>query len=214
MSKKILCFGDSLTWGYDPEKRQRFDADSRWPRVMGSLLGDGYEVIEEGQNGRTIATEDPAEGEKNGLTYIGPCLESHTPLDFVIIMLGSNDCKRKFSYSPMDIAGEMQIMLEKIKAYNDFRCQGRFKIVLVSPPLISEAIKESWLGDSFEYEEACRRSAGLADWYRQLADMYGALFVNAAEHVTASDADGWHLDAENQRKLGQVMADCIRNLEG
>ena len=52
MSKKILCFGDSLTWGYDPEKRQRFDADSRWPRVMGSLLGDGYEVIEEGQNGR------------------------------------------------------------------------------------------------------------------------------------------------------------------
>ena len=214
MSKKILCFGDSLTWGFDPETRQRFDADSRWPRVMGALLGDGYEVIEEGQNGRTIATEDPAEGEKNGLTYIGPCLESHTPLDYVIIMLGSNDCKRKFSYSPMDIAGEMQIMLEKIKAYNDFRCQGRFKIVLVSPPLISEAIKESWLGDSFEYEEACKRSAGLADWYMQLADMYGAAFVNAAEHVTASDADGCHLDAENQRKLGQVMADCIRNLEG
>ena len=81
---------------------------------MQAALGDDYKVIEEGQNGRTIATEDPAEGEKNGLSYIGACLESHTPLDYVIIMLGSNDCKRKFSYSSMDIAGEMQIMLEKV----------------------------------------------------------------------------------------------------
>ena len=112
--KRVLCFGDSLTWGFDPDTRQRFGEVARWPRVMGELLGGGYEVIEEGQNGRTIATEDPAEGEKNGLKYIGPCLESHSPLDIVIIMLGSNDCKRKFSYSSMDIAGEMQILLEKV----------------------------------------------------------------------------------------------------
>ena len=65
--KRILCFGDSLTWGYDPANRVRFDEDSRWPCVMEKILGDGYKVIEEGQNGRTIATEDPAEGEKNGI---------------------------------------------------------------------------------------------------------------------------------------------------
>ena len=103
--KRILCFGDSLTWGFDPATRTRFDEDSRWPCVMQQALGGDYKVIEEGQNGRTIATEDPAEGEKNGLKYLGPCLESHTPLDYVIVMLGSNDCKRKFAYSSMDIAG-------------------------------------------------------------------------------------------------------------
>ena len=65
--KRVLCFGDSLTWGYDPDNRVRFPEDSRWPMVMQSELGDEYTVIEEGQNGRTIATEDPAEGEKNGL---------------------------------------------------------------------------------------------------------------------------------------------------
>ena len=136
MSKKrVLCFGDSLTWGYDPDKRVRFQEDSRWPMVMQSVLGDEYTVIEEGQNGRTIATDDPAEGEKNGLKYIGPCLESQSPLDVVIIMLGSNDCKRKFAYSSMDIAGEMQIMLEKILSYNHFRCGDGFKVILVSPPL-------------------------------------------------------------------------------
>ena len=81
--KRILCFGDSLTWGYDPAKRVRFEEDSRWPCVMQAALGDDYKVIEEGQNGRTIATEDPAEGEKNGLSYIGACLESHTPSSLI-----------------------------------------------------------------------------------------------------------------------------------
>ncbi|MBR2523668.1 MAG: acylhydrolase [Clostridiales bacterium] len=210
MSKKrVLCYGDSLTWGFDPDTRTRFGEDSRWPRVMGQILGDGYEIIEEGQNGRTIATDDPAEGEKNGLKYIGPCLESHTPLDTVIIMLGSNDCKRKFSYSAMDIAGEMQIMLEKIKQYNEFRCQSSFRIILVSPPVISDAIRDSWLGDSFGYENACRVSSELAGWYEQLSKMYDTGYINAAEHVKASDSDGCHMDSDNQRILGRVIAQYI-----
>ena len=213
MSKRILCFGDSLTWGFDPDTRQRFDADSRWPRVMGALLGDGFEVIEEGQNGRTIATEDPAEGEKNGLAYIGPCLESHTPLDYVILMLGSNDCKRKFSYSSMDIAGEMQIMLEKIQSYNRFRCKDAFKVILVSPPFIADSMKDSWLGDSFGFENSVKLSKELAPWYKQLADMYGCIFVNAAEYVKASDIDGAHMESEDQRKLGKVLAEVIRKQE-
>ena len=210
--KRVLCFGDSLTWGFDPDTRQRFSEDARWPRVTGELLGNGYEVIEEGQNGRTIATDDPAEGEKNGLKYIGPCLESHSPLDIVIIMLGSNDCKRKFSYSSMDIAGEMQILLEKVKAYNEFRCQNRFKIILVSPPHISDAIRDSWLGDSFGYENACRVSSELSGWYKSLSEMYGTFFIDAAEHVKVSDSDGCHLDADSQRKLGSVIAGFIQEI--
>ena len=60
------------------------------------ILGDVYRVIEEGQNGRTIATDDFAEGEKNGIKYVIPCVESHKPLDLMIIMLGANDLKMKF----------------------------------------------------------------------------------------------------------------------
>ena len=205
--KRVLCFGDSLTWGYDPDNRVRFPEDSRWPMVMQSILGDEYTVIEEGQNGRTIATDAPAEGEKNGLKYIGPCLESHTPLDVVIIMLGSNDCKRKYAYSSMDIAGEMQIMLEKVLAYNHFRCNNGFKVILVSPPYIADSIKQSWLGDSFGYENAAKLTHELSDWYSQLANMYNCTFFDASKHVVASDSDGCHMDAENQKKLGELLAE-------
>lgn len=180
---------------------------------MQEALGSGYKVIEEGQNGRTIATEDPAEGEKNGLTYIGACLESHAPLDFVILMLGSNDCKKKFSYSSMDIAGEMQIMLEKIQSYNRFRCSDRIKIILVSPPHVADSIKDSWLGDSFGLGNAVKLSKELSPWYKQLSDMYGCIFVDAAEYVKVSDADGVHMDGAAQQKLGKVLADVVLKSE-
>ena len=103
---RILCFGDSLTWGFDPAEKIRMSDENRYTAVLQKLLGDEYLVIEEGQNGRTIATDDPAEGEKNGLKYILPCMETHNPIDLITIMLGTNDLKKKFGYSSMDIAGE------------------------------------------------------------------------------------------------------------
>ena len=124
-------------------------------------------------------------------------------------MLGSNDCKRKFAYSSMDIAGEMLIMLEKVLSYNHFRCADGFKIILVSPPYIADSIKESWLGDSFGYENAAKLSRELPDWYSQLAGMYGCTFFDASGHVVASDSDGCHMDAENQRKLGKLLAERV-----
>ena len=106
----------------------------------------------------------------------------------------------------------MQIFLEKVKAYNEFRCNNSFKIILVSPPHISDAIKDSWLGDSFGYENASRLSKELSDWYRKLSQMYGTEFIDAADHVKVSDADGVHMDADNQIKLGKVMAEFIKNM--
>ena len=203
--KRIVCFGDSLTWGYDPDTRTRFPEASRWPMVLQNLLGEGYRVIEEGQNGRTIATDDPTEGEKNALNYILPCLESHRPFDLFIVMLGTNDCKRKFSYCAMDIASEMQRFLEKVLSFNRFRCEDHFKVLLVSPPVISDAIKASWLGDSFGYENAMNVSGELADWYKQLADLYHCEFLDASLHVLTSKSDGVHLDADNQKKLAEVL---------
>ena len=210
VKKRILCFGDSLTWGFNPENRERFPEEHRWPMVMQAELGDGYTVIEEAQNGRTIATEDPAEGEKNGLRYIGPCLESHTPLDYVFIMLGVNDCKRKFAYAATDIVEEMQLMLEKVLAYDRFRCGDAFQVILMSPPPVSEAITDSWLGDKFGYLNARKVSQELAAGYRQLAETYGCGFIDAGEFAVTSRFDGIHLDAEEQVKLGKAAAAYLK----
>jgi len=63
-----------------------------------------YEVIEEGLGGRTTVWDDPIEMHKNGREYLIPCLSSHAPIDLIIIMLGSNDMKKRFSLSAYDVA--------------------------------------------------------------------------------------------------------------
>ena len=207
---RILCFGDSLTWGFDPVTRTRLPEGVRWPGVLQGLLGPGYRVIEEAQSGRTIATEDPAEGEKNGLRYVIPCIESQSPVDLMIVMLGGNDLKRKFSYAAIDIAGEMQIFLEKVQAHNRFRMEDRMKLLLISPPRIGEGAEDPWLEDLFDFERARRVSGELAGWYAQLAELYGCLYLDGAQIVKASAVDGVHLDPSGHEGLAQAVYEKLK----
>lgn len=208
MKKRILCFGDSLTWGADPASDARLEA--RWPVVLQEALGPDYAVIEEGQGGRNIATDDPPEGEKNGIKYILPCLETHSPLDLVIIMLGTNDCKRKFAYSAQDIAWEMERFLQKVLNHCRYNNQKRYQVLLMAPPPLCEGIRHSWLGDVFGYDTGMAKSLELAQWYRQLAERYGILFLDAGKCAESSDLDGIHMDAENQWKLGRAVAEFVQ----
>lgn len=102
--KTVLCYGDSNTWGFDPATRTRYPPRVRWTGVLAEQLGGDVRVIEEGLNGRTTRWDDPIEPSRNGLTYLRPCVESHQPLDLIIVMLGTNDLERRFDLSAADIA--------------------------------------------------------------------------------------------------------------
>ena len=149
--KKIICFGDSNTYGYDPSTGGRFDENTRWPKRLQKLLGDDYEIFEEGQNGRTIANADPWEGgTKCGMDYVLPMLETKHPVDLLIIMLGTNDLKVKFNLPAADIAGSLQMMLSKIKAFcRDYINCPDMKILVVSPLSLSEPFSESYFEPFF-----------------------------------------------------------------
>jgi lysophospholipase L1-like esterase len=86
----ILCYGDSNTWGYQAATAERLGRWERWPGVLQRTLGDVH-VIEEGQNGRTTVFDVPFEPDRNGLTYLPVALQTHHPVDLVVIDLGTND---------------------------------------------------------------------------------------------------------------------------
>lgn len=108
MEKNILCFGDSNTYGYSPEGTGRYPRQERWTGILAQRLGPAYRILEEGLCGRTTVWEDPIEGDKCGIRHLPSCIASHTPLDLVIIMLGTNDFKQRFHVTASDIALSME----------------------------------------------------------------------------------------------------------
>ena len=132
--KTILCFGDSTTWGYCPEAGgARLSEEERWPRLLERELGCEYRVIEEGLNGRTTAFEDAIRPYRSSLPYIVPCLESHAPVDLLILMLGTNDCKVRYHVSAREITDGLEVLLQKI--YSHYRYMPPAPAVLVMPPI-------------------------------------------------------------------------------
>ncbi len=104
--KRILCFGDSYTWGYIPwSNHERFSENIRFPKKLQELLGEKFEIIEEWLNSRTLNSEDerPWKQGRNGSSYLIPCLDSHDPLNLVILLLGTNELKHIYQNSPEQI---------------------------------------------------------------------------------------------------------------
>lgn len=132
MKKTIICFGDSNTHGYCSATGGRFDEAKRWPCLLADRLGEDYHVVEEGLSGRTTVFDDPLFEGLSGLSAIYPCLMSHEPVDLLIIMLGTNDTKARFSCSAENIAkGLERLAVKAISTHDAFRsCPN---ILLIAP---------------------------------------------------------------------------------
>ena len=213
MKKRIICFGDSNTWGYDPVTGERYDENTRWTMRMQKILGDGYQVIEEGQNGRTIACEDPWEwGNKKGMDYVLPMVESHRPFDLLIIMLGSNDLKKKFNLPAGDIAGALKTMLMHLKSFLKYKCNIDPKILIISPVWLGEDIADSRFSEFFDGENAVKNSKRLAYWYEETAKLFECEFFDASTVAYAGKTDSLHIEAESHMKLAEALAEKVKHI--
>lgn len=203
--KTILCFGDSNTWGYDPATATRFPLEGRWPSVMAARLGPDYLAIAEGLGGRTTVWDDPVEVDKNGARQLPSCLESHKPLDLVVIMLGTNDLKLRFGAGPLDIASGAQ-RLARMVLSSASGPEGRAPaLLLVVPPPILE------LGPFAEmFAGGAAKSTRLAHFFTLKAKELGVPLLDAGQHVSSSPLDGIHFSAEGQRSLGEAVAAWVR----
>jgi lysophospholipase L1-like esterase len=211
--KRILCYGDSNTWGYDPVTQTRFDDQTRWTRVLAASLGAGYEIIEEGLNGRTTVWDDPIEGDlasdKNGRTYLGPCLQTHAPLDRVILMLGTNDLKRRFGLPASDIALGVKALVGVIQRSRSGRGNEAPPVLLLAPPPLAPLTPEMALATMFEGGEI--KSREFAALYARIAQQMGCGFLDTSAVIRSSPIDGIHFEAIEHAKLGKRLVSPLRD---
>ena len=207
MGKKIriLCYGDSNTFGYIPGRGGRYNCHTRWPGRLQELLGSEYQVREEGLCGRTTAFEDVTEPGRNGLDRIREAVERSLPLDLLIIMLGSNDCKAQFGASAQEIAGG----LEQVAAQARGGEASGFRVLLVAPAAMTDRVMHSGFGSEFD-QRSIKVSKELAEAYEALARKYGCDFLDGSKVTQVSEIDGLHLDAEGHGRLAEAVVKYLQ----
>lgn len=213
--KTILCYGDSNTWGFIPESiteafPRRHPREVRWTGVLQRELGPEFHVIEEGQNGRTTVHDDAINLHRNGRTYLPACLESHKPIDLVILMLGTNDLKITYNLPPAEIAAGAG-QLAKMILSSDAGPQAKApKLLLVAPPRMGHM---PHLPDVYEkLAGGQEKSTRFPACYEAVAKSLGCAFLNSQEFTSPSPIDGIHLEAAEHARLGKAIAEAVRQL--
>lgn len=198
--KRVLCFGDSNTYGYDASTDGRFDENTRWTCVLQKLAGPDYTIIEEGLSGRTTCYRDPINEGMAGLDYLYPCLMSHGPFDTLVIMLGTNDCKERFSATPKNIADGMKRLVEKAKELAVWT--GEPDLIVIAPPPIQKACETSPVAG--EMGICSDKSYRLAEEYEAMAKLERVRFLDAAP-VEMNSIDYMHLSAAGHTQLAKMI---------
>ena len=211
MKKHILCIGDSNTHGLgtDPSESadhgSRYNEEERWTCLLQKALGEEYLVTEEGLSGRICVYDDPDMDSVNLLPVLHALLNSHEPLDLLILMLGTNDSKVKFNTDARKIAKGMQILLEEAKSVPCWGKNGP-KILIVAPVPIEEGV----IYPDFN-ENSVETTRALAREYALLAVAEQVDFLDAGG-CELTKADHVHLTAKGHRQLAERMETAVREI--
>lgn len=208
-TRNILCFGDSNTHGTrsmrDMGDRRRFAKGQRWPDIMAAQLGGAWDVVAEGHPGRTAVFDDPIEGtHKNGLRCLQALLESHRPLDLVIVMLGTNDLKARFNATANDIALGIQRLVIEIRR-SDSGPDGVAPQVLLAAPV--PIVESGALADIFAGGAA--KSQAVPALLQQVAVRQSVGFAEMGAVASVNPTDGIHLDEAAHAAMAAAMADAV-----
>ena len=211
--KHILCYGDSNTYGLNPiwvssGEMSRHDIDIRWTGRLPKILGSGYRIIEEGLNGRTTVFDDPVFPGRNGLAHFSVCVESHLPLDIIIIMLGTNDTKTLFNAAPAQIAmGISRLAKVALDPFLYNHGAKPPKVLIAAPvPLGEDSLK---LPNAITDKTAIEKSRMLAKHYEQVAQLLGCEFLDLAPVAHTAPGEGIHLTAEAHEAIASAMAEKL-----
>lgn len=204
LMKQVLCFGDSNTYGLIPGTANRYGTGVRWTSILSGILSKkGYQIIEEGLCGRTTIFEDPLRDNRRGAGMLPAILETHRPLDRVILMLGTNDCKTVYDASPNVIGQGIRKLINQIQEDNR-----QTKILLVSPIHLGDGVGEPGYDVEFD-DKSVITSKELKAVYEQIASDFNIDFLAASDFVKPSEADREHMDANGHKILAHEIYKAV-----
>ncbi len=199
--KKILCFGDSNTYGYIPGTGDRFDINTRWSGILKTLLKDRYDVIEAGCNNRTCFSDNPAGINQTGYKILPEYLKDD--IDIVVLAIGINDLQTKYNSNTKDFEKGLELVIKMTR-----QKLPAAKIILAAPSKLEKNILKGYFGEMFD-ENSIKKSRIIGEIYKKTAENQNCIFVDFDKTAKVSEIDGLHYMPQEHKKIAQYLYDII-----
>ncbi len=203
--KKILCFGDSNTFGFIPTNGSRYKKTERWSGILGELLAPEYEVIEEGMNNRTGFVKNPEGLKFSGGDYLPIFLQNHKDIDICILSLGTNDTQFFYNLEEIVVIQGLQNLIDSILDANE-----NTKIIIVPPVKIKNCILKSGFGMMFNQDSIANINKYF-HIYNKIARLNNCQYFDFNEIASPSNFDGLHYEAASHQIIAQKLAEFIKS---
>lgn len=202
--KKILCFGDSNTYGYIPNNGARYDKNTRWTGVLSLLSHGKFEIIEDGCNNRTAFAANPAGKIFTGYEILPELLTDD--FDVVVLAIGINDTQFLYNLSSIEIASGVEKLINIVKVKSP-----QAKILLVAPSILTDDVLNGNFACLFD-RTSIEKSRQLPLLYQKIAEKQNIKFLDLNSVAKTSSLDGLHYAPEQHLKIAQAIFTILSEL--
>lgn len=202
--KKILCFGDSNTYGYIPNNGARYDKNTRWTGVLSLLSHGKFEIIEDGCNNRTAFAANPAGKIFTGYEILPELLTDD--FDAVVLAIGINDTQFLFDTVIEDFTTGIENLINVVQA----KCP-QAKIILLAPSILTDDVLNGNFACLFD-KTSIEKSRQLPLLYKKIAEKQNIEFFDLNSVAKTSSLDGLHYAPEQHLKIAQAIFTILSEL--
>lgn len=202
--KKILCFGDSNTYGYIPNNGARYDKNTRWTGVLSLLSHGKFEIIEDGCNNRTAFAANSAGKIFTGYEILPELLTDD--FEAVVLAIGINDTQFLYNLSSIEIASGVEKLINIVKVKSP-----QAKILLVAPSMLTDDVLNGNFACLFD-RTSIEKSRQLPLLYQKIAEKQNVEFLDLNSVAKTSSLDGLHYAPEQHLKIAQAIFTILSEL--
>lgn len=207
----ILVYGDSLAWGIIPGTRERLEFKDRWPGFMQNAIQSNQKnirVIENCLNGRRTACDDPFLEGRNGINGIQQIIEMHSPLDLIILALGTNDFQSMHDFNAWHSAQGLRSMIYKMISSPVEPSMKIPPILIVVPPMIDTPTGPI----APKFKGGASKMSGLSEEYKRVSEDLNCHYFDCGLVTKSSEVDGIHLDKYQHHIVGEALAEAVSKI--
>lgn len=202
--KKILCYGDSNTYGYIPETFGRYTKNERWTGILSELLSPEYEILEQGMNNRTGFFKNPENIKLCGGEYLPIYLQNHKDIDICILALGTNDSQYFYNLDKNSATAGLKHLIQSIREANS-----KTKILIIPPVKIQKNILDGIFAMQFDLNSV-EKIKNVFPIFKKVSEEMNCFYLDLNEFVTPSPVDGLHYSKESHKIIAQILANFIK----